>query len=75
MKLETRGEVAIAWLANPPMNAISPQVIKDLGAVWERVKEAGEIGAMVIASSNPVVFSAGADIKAFTRMDEPAARS
>ncbi len=70
VKLETRGAVAIAWLVNPPMNAISPQVIKDLGAVWERVKAADGIGAMVIASSNPVVFSAGADIKAFTRMDE-----
>ncbi len=72
VKLETRGEVAIAWLANLPMNAISPDVIRDLGAVWERVKSSGEIGAMVIASSIPVVFSAGADIKAFTQMDEAA---
>ena len=70
VKLETRGDVAIAWLANPPMNAISPQVIKDLGTVWERVTSSGEIGAMVIASSIPVVFSAGADIKAFTQMDD-----
>jgi enoyl-CoA hydratase / 3-hydroxyacyl-CoA dehydrogenase len=70
VKLETRGDVAIAWLANPPMNAISPQVIRDLGTVWERVKGSGKIGAMVIASSIPVVFSAGADIKAFTQMDE-----
>jgi enoyl-CoA hydratase / 3-hydroxyacyl-CoA dehydrogenase len=70
VKLETRGEVAIAWLANAPMNAISPDVIRDLGAVWERVKGWGEVGAMVIASSVPVVFSAGADIKAFTAMDE-----
>ena len=52
------------------MNAISPQVIKDLGAVWEKLTSAGEVGAMVIASSNPLVFSAGADIKAFTQMDE-----
>jgi enoyl-CoA hydratase / 3-hydroxyacyl-CoA dehydrogenase len=70
VKLETRGAVAIAWLANPPMNAISPQVIKDLGVVWERVTGGGEVKAMVIASSIPVVFSAGADIKAFTQMDE-----
>jgi enoyl-CoA hydratase/3-hydroxyacyl-CoA dehydrogenase len=70
VKLETRGNVAIAWLANPPMNAISPQVIKDLGTVWERVTSSGEVGALVIASSIPVVFSAGADIKAFTQMDE-----
>ena len=33
-------------------------------------RRSGEIGAMVIASSIPVVFSAGADIKAFTQMDE-----
>ena len=70
VKLETRGEVAIAWLANAPMNAVSPDVIRDLGTVWERVKASGEAGAMVIASSVPVVFSAGADIKAFTQMDE-----
>jgi enoyl-CoA hydratase/3-hydroxyacyl-CoA dehydrogenase len=70
VKLETRGDVAIAWLANLPMNAISPDVIRDLGAVWERVKASDEIGAMVVASSVPVVFSAGADIKAFTQMDE-----
>jgi enoyl-CoA hydratase/3-hydroxyacyl-CoA dehydrogenase len=72
VKLETRGEVAIAWLANLPMNAISPDVIRDLGAVWERVKAADGVGAMVVASSVPVVFSAGADIKAFTQMDEGA---
>ncbi len=70
VKLETRGNVAIAWLANPPMNAISPQVIEDLGTVWEKVNANPEIGAMVIASSTgPIVYSAGADIKAFTKMD------
>jgi enoyl-CoA hydratase / 3-hydroxyacyl-CoA dehydrogenase len=72
VKLETRGDVAIAWLANLPMNAVSPDVIRDLGTVGERVKAADGVGAMVIASSVPVVFSAGADIKAFTAMDEAA---
>ena len=69
-----RGDVAIAWLANPPMNAISPDVIGDLGKVWEEVKSDGEIKAMVIYSSMPVVYSAGADIKAFTKMDESSGR-
>ena len=69
VNLETRGEVAIAWLVNPPMNAISPQVIEDLRTVWNKVKADDSIGAMVIASSIPLVFSAGADIKAFTQMD------
>ncbi|MCW2987277.1 MAG: hypothetical protein JWM24_215 [Solirubrobacterales bacterium] len=70
VKLETRDGVAIAWLANLPMNAVSPDVIRDLGTVWERVKAADGVGAMVIASAVPVVFSAGADIKAFTQLDK-----
>jgi enoyl-CoA hydratase/3-hydroxyacyl-CoA dehydrogenase len=37
--------------------------------VWANVKESG-VRALVIASSNPLLFSAGADIKAFTSMDE-----
>jgi enoyl-CoA hydratase/3-hydroxyacyl-CoA dehydrogenase len=74
VKLELRDDVAIAWLANPPMNAISPQVIKDLRTVWDRVQEADGVGAMLICSSIPVVFSAGADIKAFTSMDEAGGR-
>src|SRR3954469_41272 len=68
--LETRGPAAIAWLANAPMNAVHPQVIKDLKTVWEKVKADDGVHAMVIASSVPIVFSAGADIKAFTTMDE-----
>jgi enoyl-CoA hydratase/3-hydroxyacyl-CoA dehydrogenase len=69
VKLETRGPVAIAWLANAPMNAVHPQVIADLKTIWEKVKADEGIHAMVIASSVPIVFSAGADIKAFTTMD------
>jgi enoyl-CoA hydratase/3-hydroxyacyl-CoA dehydrogenase len=70
VKLETRGGVAVAWLANPPMNALAPQVVRDLAAVWERVKAAEGVGAMVIASAVPVVFSAGADIREFMKMDQ-----
>jgi enoyl-CoA hydratase/3-hydroxyacyl-CoA dehydrogenase len=73
VKLETRGDVAIAWLANGQMNAIAPQVIADLGAVWEKVK-GSDVRALVIASANPLLFSAGADIKAFTRLDEAGGR-
>jgi enoyl-CoA hydratase/3-hydroxyacyl-CoA dehydrogenase len=51
------------------MNSISPQVVQDLGKVWAHVKGSG-VRALVIASSNPFLYSAGADIKAFTSMDE-----
>ena len=54
------------------MNSISPQVIEDLRKVWEHVKAASgpPVRALVIASANPLLFCAGADIKAFTTMDE-----
>jgi enoyl-CoA hydratase / 3-hydroxyacyl-CoA dehydrogenase len=72
VKLETRADgVAIAWLANGQMNSIAPSVIEDLGKVWEHAKASG-VRALVIASSNPFLYSAGADIKAFTTMDEAA---
>jgi enoyl-CoA hydratase/3-hydroxyacyl-CoA dehydrogenase len=70
VKLETRADgVAIAWLANGQMNSISPQVVEDLGKVWSQAKSTG-VRALVIASSNPFLYCAGADIKAFTTMDE-----
>jgi enoyl-CoA hydratase/3-hydroxyacyl-CoA dehydrogenase len=73
VKLETRGDgVAIAWLASGQMNSISPQVVEDLGKVWSHVKDGSTVRALVIASSNPFLFCAGADIKAFTTMDEAA---
>jgi enoyl-CoA hydratase / 3-hydroxyacyl-CoA dehydrogenase len=72
--LQTHSEgVAIAWLQNGQMNSVSPQVVADLGKVWSRVKESG-VRALVIASSNPFLYSAGADIKAFTTMDEHSGR-
>ena len=64
--LEKRGDIAIAWLNRPPTNPLSPQLMKDLTGVWEEVD--GKARALVIASSNIFTFSAGADIKEFTKM-------
>jgi enoyl-CoA hydratase / 3-hydroxyacyl-CoA dehydrogenase len=75
VKLETRGEVAIAWLDRPPANSISPEVVHALRRLWGAVTGSGSARALVIASANPMLFCAGADIKAFTTMDEPAGRS
>jgi enoyl-CoA hydratase / 3-hydroxyacyl-CoA dehydrogenase len=75
VKLETRSDgVAIAWLANGQMNSISPQVAGDLEKLWRKVngESSAPVRALVIASSNPFLFSAGADIKAFTTMDAAA---
>jgi enoyl-CoA hydratase/3-hydroxyacyl-CoA dehydrogenase len=74
VQLETRGDMAIAWLNRPPANSISPEVIQELSRIWEHVDASDDVRALVIASANPMLFSAGADIKAFTQMDENSGR-
>jgi enoyl-CoA hydratase/3-hydroxyacyl-CoA dehydrogenase len=74
VKLETRGPVAIAWLDRPPANSISPEVVRALRRLWDEIRTTGTVRALVIASANPALFCAGADIKAFTTMDPAAAR-
>ena len=69
VQLETRGATAIAWLDNPPANSLSPQVIAELTRIWDHVDADASIRALVIASANPMLWCAGADIKAFTKMD------
>jgi enoyl-CoA hydratase/3-hydroxyacyl-CoA dehydrogenase len=71
VKLETRGEVAIAWLDRPPANSISPEVVRALLKVWDAVTGSG-VRSLIFASANPMLFCAGADIKAFTTMDAAA---
>jgi enoyl-CoA hydratase / 3-hydroxyacyl-CoA dehydrogenase len=67
--LETRGPVAIIWLNRPPANPLSPGLIKEFGELWKHCDESAEICAVVLASTNMFTFSAGADIKEFTKMD------
>jgi enoyl-CoA hydratase/3-hydroxyacyl-CoA dehydrogenase len=68
--LETRGDIAIAWLNKPPANPLSPQAVRDLIDLWDEVE--GKARAFVIASSNIFTFCAGADIKEFTQMSPDA---
>jgi enoyl-CoA hydratase/3-hydroxyacyl-CoA dehydrogenase len=74
VKLETRDRVAIARLDRPPANSISPEMVRALLNVWDQVVSRGRVRALVFASANPMLFCAGADIKAFTTMDEAAGR-
>ncbi|HET8758714.1 MAG TPA: enoyl-CoA hydratase-related protein [Solirubrobacteraceae bacterium] len=74
VKLDTRGDVAIFWLDNPPANSLAPHVIEALDAAWRAIESRGDIRAMILASPNPALFCAGADIKSFTQLDEAAGR-
>ncbi|HEX4804948.1 MAG TPA: enoyl-CoA hydratase-related protein [Conexibacter sp.] len=74
VKLETRERVAIAWLDHPPANALSPETVEALRRAWDAL-EGSSARALVIASANPRLFCAGADIKAFTAMDAASGRA
>lgn len=72
VKLQTREEIALAWLDRPPANSISPEVVRALERIWEAIE--GRARALVFVSANPKLFCAGADIKAFTTMDAAGGR-
>ena len=74
VKLESRGSVAIAWLDRPPANSISPDVVRALRKLWDEIRTEGTVRALVIASANPMLFCAGADIKSFSTMDAAAGK-
>jgi enoyl-CoA hydratase/carnithine racemase len=74
VKLETRGAVALVWLDHPPANALSPDTLDALRRAWEAATASG-VRVLVIASANARLFCAGADIKAFTAMDDASGRA
>jgi enoyl-CoA hydratase/carnithine racemase len=73
VKLELRGDTAIFWLDNPPANSLAPHVIEGLRKCWDDVQDRAR--AVIIASPNPTLFCAGADIKAFTQWDADSGRA
>ena len=53
--LETRDDIAIAWLNRPPANPLSPAALADLDAIWKAVE-----GARVCSCSPPRTSSPSA---------------
>jgi enoyl-CoA hydratase/carnithine racemase len=73
VKLDRRGDdIAVLWLDNPPANSLAPDVMEALAAAWNDVE--GKARAVIVASPNPALFCAGADIKAFSKTDPAGAR-
>ena len=69
LKLETRGDVSIVWIDHPPANALAPPLFRELREVWSHLD--GRARAVVFASANPFVFSAGADLRELAKMGSP----
>ena len=70
LTLETHDAVAVVWLDNPPANSISARLVDDLERVWAHLRDGGDVRSLLLASANPQLFCAGADIKGFTAQIE-----
>jgi len=69
LSVSMNGYVAEIVLNAPPVNCVSPELLRDLEKVTGELREQNDLRAVVLASANPKIFSAGADMKQFLSWD------
>ncbi|TCP32131.1 enoyl-CoA hydratase [Scopulibacillus darangshiensis] len=69
LHLETKNRTAVITIDRPPANALSSEVIEELNSVINELEDQAEIKALVIHGKDRF-FSAGADIKEFTEIED-----
>jgi enoyl-CoA hydratase/carnithine racemase len=67
LPLRPMGEVLVVTLDNPPFNTISLAVLDQLDQLLDAVEKEPGIRALVLTSSTPRFFAAGADVGAMVR--------
>jgi 3-hydroxyacyl-CoA dehydrogenase len=70
IQLETRDGVAVVWVNNPPVNALSTAVRQGLADAFSTLADDTEIDGIVLAATGRT-FMAGADIREFNAPPEP----
>jgi 3-hydroxyacyl-CoA dehydrogenase len=67
VKLTRDGDVDVVTIDNPPVNALSPEVIEGIAAAVQSLRQDGAVKAIVLAGAGRT-FSGGADIKEFGKL-------
>jgi enoyl-CoA hydratase len=65
--LET-GTVAEIELDNPPLNLVTPDLVRELGAVLTEVARSEDVRAVVVSGRGERAFCAGSDVKEFEEL-------
>lgn len=65
VSLEKQGKVGVIHLNRPPANSYDREFIDELNAAIDELRFDERLGAAVMLSDNPKMFSAGADIQMF----------
>ncbi|WP_431153228.1 enoyl-CoA hydratase/isomerase family protein [Acidovorax facilis] len=65
LSVDIRDRVATLTLTNPPLNAVTLGMTRELGAVLDRLAVDPEVGAIVLTGAGGRAFCCGSDIKEF----------
>jgi enoyl-CoA hydratase/carnithine racemase len=65
VSLEKQGKVGVIHLNRPPMNSYDRGFMDELNTAIDELRFDDELGAAVLVSDNPRIFSAGADVQMF----------
>jgi enoyl-CoA hydratase/carnithine racemase len=63
--VEVQERVATLFLSNPPMNVVTLEMTRQLGAALDRLSADATIGALVLTGTGGRAFCCGSDIKEF----------
>ena len=63
VKVKIENNIAVVTLDSPPVNALSPALLKELKAEFEALDGNAEARAVVITGAGNHAFCAGADVK------------
>jgi len=62
--------ILLLEISRPPVNAFSEEAWEELQSIFEQISVDGDIRAVVLASSNPKIFTAGIDVGDLQRHSE-----
>jgi len=69
VKVKIDNKTAIVTLDHPPVNALSPAVLKEIKATFDSLSKNDDVRAVVLTGAGNHAFCAGADLKEFAGVD------
>jgi len=74
VKTRIENRIAVVTLDHPPVNALSPAVLKELAAQFTTLGADAEVNAIVLTGAGNHAFCAGADLKEFAGLSPDQAK-
>jgi enoyl-CoA hydratase len=69
VKVKVENKTAIVTLDHPPVNALSPAVLKEIKQAFDELSKNDDVRAVVLTGAGNHAFCAGADLKAFAGIE------